>query len=117
MLPSWSRRRRVSKWTKNDLASFDCRAVSAQGLTCRFIDNNDEIYVVELSDESGRDLTSQFCSKSTSGERRRGRRKKKKKAVKAYVHECGLKEDDVVQLEVVYVAQLGSTVFNCHVVG
>ena len=105
--------KRESDWTKNELTSFDT-AVSAPGLTCRFVNNRGDIYVVELSDQSGRDLTtSLFSSKSTVAGTRT---MPSKPAVKAYVHECGLKVNDVVQLEVVYVTD-GGTVFNCHVVG
>ena len=94
----------ASEWTDDEITAFD-KAVSAPGLSCRFLNKRDDVYIVELSDQTGGDLTSQFCSKSTSVT-----------SVTSYVHECGLKQKDEVLLEVVYVAE-GCTVFNCHIVG
>jgi len=109
----------ASTWTKNECSAFD-KAVSAPGLPCRFLNRTDgNVYSVELSDKSGRDLTSQFCTRSVSGAVADAGGEgavSVKVAAKTYVHECGLKANDSVQVEVVYVAA-GSTVFNCHVIG
>ena len=111
---------RASEWTKDETSAFD-RAMSTPQLTCRFISKQNDVYAVELQDQTGHDLTSQFCSKPTAAvagaTREQGLSPKMTmKACEQYQHECGLKVNDVVQLEVVYVAD-GSSVFNCHVVG
>ena len=107
--------RRTSEWTQDQISAFD-KAVSAPGLTCKFLDKRDDVHIVELSDQTGRDLTSQFASTSVSGATAGAGAVSVKADRKEYIYECGLKESDVVQLEVVYVAD-GSTVFNCHIVG
>jgi len=105
---------RASQWTKDESSAFD-RAVSIPRLTCRFVNKQDDgVYTVELQDPSGHDLTSQFCSAAT-GEQGVSS-KMTVKTCQQYQHVCGLKENDVLQLEVVYVAD-GSSVFHCHVVG
>ena len=109
---------RASQWTKDEISAFD-KAVSAPPLTCRFINMQNDVYTVDLSDQSGHDLTSQFCYKPTAAAVTGEQGVSSKVAVKTcqqYQHECGLKENDVVQLEVVYVAD-GSSLFQCHVVG
>jgi len=106
----------ASMLTKEQCSAFD-KAVCASHLTCRFLDRtDDDVYSVELSDQTGCDLTSQFGSRSVAGAAGGEGEVSVKVAAQTYVHECGLKENDVVQLEVVYVAA-GSTVFNCHVIG
>ena len=107
--------RRASEWTKDEISTFD-KAVSAPSLTCKFLDKRDDVYIVELSDQTGRDLAALFGSAAVSGAAAGAAAVSVKADVKTYIYECGLKEKDVVQLEVVYVAD-SSTVFNCHVVG
>ena len=121
-----------SQWTKDQISAFD-GAASAPGVTCRIVDIRDDIYIVELSDKNGRDITSQFCcpsvaagkgesssitgAKSTPSTAADKATAPSQLATKVtYTYECGLKQNDVVTLEVVYIAD-GSTVFNCHVVG
>jgi len=104
----------ASAWTQSEIAAFD-KAVSVPNLKCKFLDKCDDGYVVELFDQSGRDVTSQLSSKSTSSAIV-SEKEAKAAAVKMYSYECGLKKNDVVKLEAVYVAD-GSTVFSCHIVG
>jgi len=108
-----------SEWAENEVRSFDA-AVSVSGLQCRFVEcRGDGVHVVELSDQSGRDLTAaQLRTTSKSDVVVGGKAALSSQMVmkRSYVHEIGLKENDCVQLEVVYVAE-GSKVFNCHIIG
>lgn len=107
--------RRTSEWTPDEISAFD-KVVSVPSLTCKFLEKRGDVQMVELSDQTGCDLTTQFASTSRSGATAGAGAVLVKADVKNYIYECGLKENDVVQLEVVYVAD-GSTVFNCHIVG
>jgi len=119
----------ATHWTRNENSAFD-RAVSAPPLSCRFLSKENDVYTVELLDKSGRDLSSQFCNKrpatsppaaataAVSGERGSSLSSgaASAKPCQQYQYECGLKKNDEMPLEVVYVAD-GGSVFQCHVVG
>lgn len=100
----------ASQWSKDKVSAFD-KAASAPGMTCQFIIKHDDVYSVELSDQTGRDLTKEFCAKPTST----GAVSSKAPEL-TYVYDCGLKKGETTLLEVVYMAE-GSRVFNCHVIG
>jgi len=102
--------KQAREWTTDEKDTFD-RAVSAPGLMCRFVEKRDDVYIVELSDQSGHDLMSKFSAvpgKATTASSETG--------VKSFISKSSLKQNDVLQLEVVYVA-VGGNVFNCHIVG
>ena len=132
----------AAPWTAHETAAFD-RAVSInERLACRFVAKQDDgVYVVELSDDSGRQLTPPQFSWTTQpaaaaaaavsdqpgtsstlqplsedGGMLSTPAEVEARAPQQYRHECGLKERDVVELEVVHVSA-GSSVFHCHVVG
>ena len=104
-----------SDWTRQEITAFD-RAVTAPRLNCKFIDKRDDGYMVELLDQSGRNVTSELRAESTTGAVAGKETVTSRVPVKTYVYECGLKVGDVAQLEVVHVAD-GSSVFSCHMVG
>jgi len=106
------------KWAKNEIKLFDA-AVSVSGLQCRFVERlGQDVYVVELLDSIGCDLTAakfRATSKPDVGVTKAA--SPLQPMVKAsYIHDTGLKENEVVKLEVVHVIER-SPIFNCHVIG